>query len=195
MKERLRKSLLAIAMGTLMLLLNACETYQVPITYADPVTIQPGPRTVDLGRFIDERDQKGTALGSIRNEVGIPIKTLTTRKPVPELVHNAVGYGLKARGMLVDKGKGGYVIGGRIKEYYVHQLASQEARCVIQFEFFRRGNARPILVKTYRSQRNVRTPKVSYFGDVDEVADVASAALNDVIDQALDDPAFRRLLR
>ena len=195
MNERIRKPLLAVAAAALALLLNACETYQVPITYADPATIQPGPRTVDLGRFIDARDEKGTALGSIKNEVGIPIKTLSTRKPVPELVHNAVGYGLRARGMLVDKGKGRYVIGARIKEYYVHQLASQEAGCVIQFEYFRRGNSSPLLVKTYRSQRNRRTPKVSYFGDVDEVADVASAALNDVIDQALDDPEFRRLLR
>ena len=182
-------------MASLAVLLNACETYQVPITYADPATIQPGPRTVDLGRFIDDRDEKGTALGSIKNEVGIPVKTLTTRKPIPELVHNAVGYGLKARGMLVDKGEGRIVIGARVKEYYVHQLASQEAGCKIQFEYFRRGDPRPIMVKTYRSQRNHRTPKVSYFGDVDEVADLASAALNDVIDQALDDPDFRRLLR
>ena len=145
----------------------------------------PGPKTVDLGRFIDERDDKNMALGSIKNEVGIPIKTLTTRKPVAELVHNAVGYGLKSRGMLVDKGQGRYVLGARVKEYYVHQLASQESGCVIQFELFRRGASTPVLVKTFRSQRNRRTPKVSYFGDVDEVARVASDALQDVIDQAL----------
>lgn len=175
--------------------LSSCQTYQVPITYAEPATIQPGPHTIDLGRFIDERDGRGAKLGSIRNEVGIPIKTLTTRKPVAQLIHNAVGYGLKARGMLVDKGKGRYVIGARIREYYVHQLASQEAGCKIQFELFRRGNSRPVFVKTYRSQRNRRTPKVSYFGDVDEVAEVASSALQDVIDQALDDPEFRKALR
>ena len=195
MKERFRRKIFAITASAVALFLSSCQSYQVPITYAEPATVKPGPHTVDLGRFIDERDDKGTKLGSIKNEVGIPIKELTTRKPVAQLVHNAVGYGLKARGMLVDKGRGRYVLGGRVKEFYVHQLASQEAGCVIQFELFRRGSSRPALVKTYRSQRNRRTPKVSYFGDVDEVANVASAALQDVIDQLLEDPAFRSKLR
>ena len=147
---------------------------------------------MDLGKFTDVRDGTGITLGSIKNEVGVPIKTLTTRKPVAELVHNAVGYGLKVRGMLVDKGKGRYVIGGTISEFYAHQFASQESGCTIHFEVYRRGEKKPLFSKTYRSQRNRRTPKVSYFGNVDEVADVSSAALQDVIDQALDDPAFRR---
>lgn len=175
--------------------LSSCQTYQVPITYAEPTTIKPGPATVDLGRFVDARDAKGTALGSIKNEVGIPIKTLTTRKPVAELVHNSVGYGLRARRMLVGRGEGDYILGGMINEYYAHQLASQEAGCNIRFELYRRGKSRAVFVKTYKAQLNRRTPKVSYFGNVDEVADVSSAALQDVIDQVLDDPAFRRALR
>ena len=120
---------------------------------------------------------------------------MTTRKPVAQLVHNAVGYGLKARGMLVKAGSGRYVLGGTIQEFYAHQLTSQEAGCVIRFDLYRRGNERPVFSRAYRSQRNRTTPKVSYFGDVDEVADLSSAALQDVIDQVLDDPAFRRALR
>jgi hypothetical protein len=186
---------MAIAIGGLAVILNSCQTYQVPITYADPATVIPGPRRVDLGRFVDARDGRGTTLGSIKNEVGIPIKTLTTRKPVAELVHNAVGYGLKARGMLVDKGRGRYIISGKIIEFYAHQLVSQEAGCAIRFEMYRKGTTKPVFAKTYKAQRNRHTPKVSYFGNVDELADVSSAALQDVIDQALDDPALRRTLR
>ena len=195
MNQRTRARLSALVMAGLAAVLSSCETYQVPITYADPASVQPGPRWVDLGRFVDARDERGTALGSIKNEVGIPIKELTTRKPVAELVHNAVGYGLKARGMLVGPGRGRYVVGGTVLELYAHQFASQEAGCRIRFEVFRKGNPQVIFSKTYHSQRNRRTPKVSYFGDVDEVADVTSAALQDVIDQMLDDPEFRRLLR
>lgn len=182
-------------MGILAAVLSSCQTYQVPITYAAPTSVIPGPRQVDLGRFIDARDGTGIVLGSIKNEVGVPIKKLTTRKPVAELVHNSVGYGLKVRGMLVDKGKGRYLIGGTITEFYAHQLASQESGCTIRFQVFRRGKSKPIFSKSYRSQRNRRTAKVSYFGNVDELADVSSAALQDVIDQALDDPALRRVLR
>ena len=97
--------------------------------------------------------------------------------------------------MLADQGRGRYIIGGKITELYAHQMLSQEAGCTIRFEVFRPGNPQPIFAKTYTAQRNRQTSKVSYFGDVDEVADVTSAALQDVIDQALDDPAFRRVLR
>ena len=198
MNKRSSHQLLALALVTMAFGLGACQTYQVPITYADPATVIPGPRTVDLGRFIDardERDGRGRTLGSIKNEVGIPIKKLTTRKPVAQLVHNAVGYGLKARGMLVDTGKGRYLLGGTITEFYAHQFTSQESGCRIRFQVFRRGNPKPIFTRAYRSQRNRRTAKVSYFSSVDEVADVCSAALQDVIDQALDDPDLRRILR
>ena len=195
MKQRIRLGALGALLGALAVILSSCQTYQVPITYAAPETVIPGPAQVDLGRFTDARDGTGITLGSIKNEVGVPIKKLTTRKPVAEIVHNAVGYGLKVRGMLVDKGKGRYIIGGTISEFYAHQFASQESGCTIHFQVFRRGASKPIFAKTYRAQRNRRTPKVSYFGNVDEVADVSSAALQDVIDQALDDPALRRVLR
>ena len=114
---------------------------------------------------------------------------------IAELVHNAVGYGLRVRGMLVAEGGGEYVLGGRITEFYAHQLASQEGGCTITFELTLKGNPRPIFTKTYTAQRNRRTPKVSYWSSVDELADVTSAALQDVIDQMLDDPQFRRVIR
>ncbi len=102
---------------------------------------------MDLGRFVDARDGTGVVLGSIKNELGVPIKKLTTRKPVAELVHNSVGYGLKVRGMLVDKGKGRYLIGGTITEFYAHQLASQESGCTINFQVFRRGEKKPLFAR------------------------------------------------
>ena len=49
---------------------SSCQSYQVPITYAEPATVKPGPQWVDLGRFADERDGRGTTLGAIRNEFG-----------------------------------------------------------------------------------------------------------------------------
>ena len=195
MKQRRRIWPLGALIGILVAVLSSCSTYQVPITYAAPSSVIPGPRQVDLGRFVDARDGTGVVLGSIKNELGVPIKKLTTRKPVAELVHNSVGYGLKVRGMLVDKGKGRYLIGGTITEFYAHQLASQESGCTINFQVFRRGEKKPLFAKTYRAQRNRRTPKVTYWSNVDELADVSSAALQDVIDQALDDPALRRVLR
>jgi uncharacterized lipoprotein YajG len=196
MNQRFLVRLFPLALGAMAIGLSSCQTYQVPITYADPATVIPGPKLVDLGRFVDARDEvSGTALGSIKNEVGIPIKTLTTRKPVAELVHNAVGFGLKARGMLVGSGQGRYVLSGTITEFYAHQLASQTAGCTIRFQVFRKGKPRPVFERTYRSQRKWRTAKVSYFGNVDELADVSSAAMQDVIDQALDDPELRRVLR
>ena len=56
-------------------------------------------------------------MGAVMNEVGIPIKTIETWKPVAELVHNAFGYGLLVRNMRVAEGQQPRVlVGGQILE-------------------------------------------------------------------------------
>ena len=180
-----------------LLLFPSCTDYPVSLTYKPPGPNQrvlKGAPVVDLGRVTDVRDVRGTEIGSIKNEVGIPIKVLHAKKPIAEITHNAFAYAFEVRGMLAKRNPR-YVVSAEILELWVHQLASQEAGCRIRVNVTRRGSSRPVFSKVYSAKRTRQTPNVTYWSKVDEAATVTSAALQAVVDGAVDDPAFRRALR
>lgn len=180
-----------------LLLFPSCSDYRVALTYQPPAPGQPvlrGAPVVDMGRVGDVRDIRGTEIGAVRNEVGIPIKVLHAGKPIAEITHNAFAHALEVRGMLTKR-SARYLVSADIIELWCHQYTSLDAGCRIRVNVTRRGSNRVLFSKIYAAKRTRPTPNVTYWSNVNELASVTSAALQAVVDGALDDPALRRALR
>lgn len=189
--------LLTIA-GAALLLMPSCKTYSVSLTYEPPAPGAPvskGKPVVAVGKVNDARDVTGTEIGSIKNEVGLPIKTLHAKKPVAHITHNAFRYALKIRGMAAPKGKAKYTLSADVLELWCHQYVTQDAGCRIRVRISPVGSTRVLFSKVYAAKRSRPSPNVTYWSNVSEVASITSAALQSVIDGALDDPELRRALR
>ena len=190
------KSLLGAALCSL-LLFPSCTDYPVSLTYRPPAEgarIARGPAVVDMGRVNDMRDVRGTEIGAIRNEVGIPIKVLHAKKPIAQITHNAFAYAFEIRGMLAKR-NARYTVSADILEFWCHQLTTLDAGCRVRVRVTRPGSSSPVFTKIYASKRSRPTPNVTYWSKVDELAAVASEALQAVVDTAVDDPDLRRALR
>jgi hypothetical protein len=189
-------ALLGLA-ATSMLLFPSCTDYNVSLTYKPPVEgarINRGSPAIEMGRISDTRDVRGTELGAVRNEIGIPIKVIHAKKPVAEITHNAFAYALEIRGMLAKRNPR-YIVSAEVLELWCHQFTTQDAGCRIRVNITRRGENRPRFSKVYAAKRSRPTPNVSYWSRVEEMATVTSEALQAVVDGAIDDPALRRALR
>lgn len=188
--------ILGVALCSL-LLFPSCTDYAVSLTYRPPAEgarIARGPSVIDMGRVNDLRDVRGTEIGAIRNEVGIPIKVLHAKKPVAEITHNAFAYAFEIRGMLARR-KASYLVSADVLELWCHQFTTLDAGCRIRVKVSRPGSPRPVFAKVYAAKRSRQTPNVTYWSKVDELAAVTSEALQAVVDSAVDDPELRRALR
>ncbi len=189
---------LSLAAGAAILLCPSCKSYDVSLTYAPPAAgerVARGKPVVAMGRVNDSRDVTGTEIGAIRNEVGIPIKTLHAKRPVAQITHNAFSYALKTRGMVASRGKARYTLSADVLELWCHQFATQDAGCRIRVTLRPVGSTRVKFSKVYEAKRSRPSPNVTYWSKVDELATVTSEALQSVVDGAVDDPDFRRALR
>lgn len=180
-----------------MLLFDSCRSYHVSLTYTPPgpsARLYPGRPELRVGRINDTRDIKGTEIGAIRNEFGIPIKILHAKRPVAQIMHNAFTYALKIRDMSTLQNPG-YTLSADILELWCHQYTTQNAGCRVRVNIYSTRNKTIVFSKTYAAKHTQPTLKVSYWSNVEEVAAVVSKALQSVVDSALDDPEFRRAMR
>jgi len=185
------------AAASALLVLPSCTDYTVSLTYDPPEPgqfVNRGAPVLDMGRVTDVRDVRGTEIGAVRNEVGIPIKVLHTSKPVAQITHNAFAYALDVRGMLAKR-NARYSISAEILELWCHQYSTQDAGCRMRVSVHRKGNSQAKFTKVYSAKRSRPSPNVTYWSKVEEIASVTSDALQAVVDGAIDDPAFRRALK
>ena len=193
----LTRTNLLLAHGITLLLFSSCRSYHVSLTYT------PQPQEVEdksdapslrVGRINDVRDTKGTEIGTIRNEFGIPIITLHARRPIAQIAHNAFAYALKLRNMSTAKNPR-YTLSADIIELWCHQYTTQDAGCRARIHIYNTNTRNLIFSKEYAAKRSRQTLKVTYWSNVEEVAAVVSDTLQEIVDHALDDPDFRRALR
>lgn len=179
------------------LFFSSCRSYHVSLTYSPPIQrVQQAPETTRLkvGRVNDIRDVQGTEIGTIRNEFGVPIKTLHAKRPVAQIAHNALIYALKLRSASTADHPN-YVISADIIELWCHQYTTQEAGCRARIKLYNAETRTLRFSKEYAAKRTRQTLKVSYWSNVEELAAVVSEVLQAVVDDALDDPDFSRAIR
>jgi hypothetical protein len=191
------RTTLILAHSITLLLFSSCQSYHVSLTYTPPPRGAhekwDTPR-LRVGRINDVRDIQGTEIGAIRNEFGIPIKTLHAKRPIAQIAHSAFVYALKLRNMSTAKAPK-YTLSADIIELWCHQYTTQQAGCRVRINIYNTHSKNLIFSKEYAAKRTRQTLKVTYWSNVEELAAVVSEALQATVDGALGDPDFRRAVR
>jgi hypothetical protein len=151
-----------------------------------------------VGAFADARGDDPYWVGAIRGMLGNPLKTLVAKQPVSEIVRAYFYDGLRGRGFtLLDKG-GRYQIAGTVRKLNSIQIARIEANVEIDVEVLQLPGGQKVFGKTYSASRlegSLVTAEAGIFGSVEDLGALVNKTLREVVDKALDDPAFREVLK
>lgn len=176
-------------------LLSSCgSTSTVSLDYQPVGQMVTGPRKVAAGRFIDHRRAGAYFLGTVKSPIGTPMETITTRVPVEQVVRNSFAHGLSARGMLASQSGAQYILTGEILEFSADQLVRPGAYARVRVNLVRAGSGQIVFTRVYQGERVGSAYMPGTGSPVPAMQEMASRALQDAVDKALDDPAFRARL-
>lgn len=187
--NRLRFLLLA----ALLPVVSCTTTSQVSLDYV-PATgqMRPGPAEFGVREFSDQRGMEAPQLlGTVRTQIGTPIERVQTRVPVAQIVTNAFAHGLEARGMLAGGGASRYVITGEVQELYVQMLVRPYARAKVRVTVLDSTSGQIVHSEIFQGDRQGPAYVPGSGSPVPMLRDLASGALQDAVDRALDDPVLR----
>ena len=189
----------SIGVALAVLVLGGCSTNTVDISYdTTAVARQPAvaANSVKILSVSDGRKHGSHWLGAIRGPFGSPLKTLNTPVPVKDVVENAFTTALKARGLLASTG-GDYGMEVVINQFDSNQLVRREAHVRLHVSMVEFASGQQIYVADVRINKvsgSLITFDASVFADVEDLRKVANQALQEAIDQALDDPRLTETL-
>jgi uncharacterized lipoprotein YajG len=179
--------------------LGGCSTNTVDLSYdTTAAASQPAvaANSVKILSVSDGRKHGPHWLGAIRGPFGSPLKTLNTAVPVKDVVENAFTTALKARGLLASTG-GAYGMEVVINQLDSNQLVRREAHVRLHVSMVEFASGQQIYVADIRIDKvsgSLITFDASVFADVEDLRKVANQALQEAIDQALDDPQLKETL-
>ena len=200
MKVGKHRGSIGVALAVLAVLsLGGCSTNTVDISY-DTTALASQPavaaNSVKILSVSDGRKHGSHWLGAIRGPFGSPLKTLNTPVPVKDVVENAFTTALKARGLLASTG-GDYGMEVVINQFDSNQLVRREAHVRLHVSMVEFASGQQIYVADVRINKvsgSLITFDASVFADVEDLRKVANQALQEAIDQALDDPQLTETL-
>ncbi len=190
-------SLIILIPGITVMLFTSCRSYHVSLTYTPPLhgaQVTTDTSLFRVGKVSDSRDIKGTDIGTVRNEFGIPIKTLHAKRPVAQIAHSAFTYALNLRNRSPDNIPK-YTISVDILELWCNQYTAQDAGCRARVNVYETKTKKLVFTREYTAKRTRQTIKLTYWSNVEDLATVVSETLQAVVDSALDDPDFQQIDR
>jgi len=150
-----------------------------------------------LGAFADKRGEPLHWLGATRTGFGAPLKVLESDRPVAEMVQSAFLDGLRARGVTVDQSAGQNQITGTIKTLAGSKVVRREVNIEIEVAVSDQSG-KQVFARTY-STNNIDAAVVSFSAGfvitTDDLRATLERTLQETVDKALDDSAFRAALR
>ncbi len=178
---------------TASLLLSSCGTTPVSLDYQpNPALSTPGPAgSVAVGNFVNRRDMADFSLGTIRTPIGTPIEEMVTKVPIGQVVGNSFAYGLSTRKMQAGPHSAPYILGGDVLEFYCQQLVHPYAFAKINVTLIEARTGRVVFSRVYQADREASAYIPMSGSPVPMLRELASRALQDVVDQALNDAALR----
>lgn len=187
----LRAAQCALALG-----LAACTASQVSLDYQPSLAqVVKGKPVFSIGRFVNSRGEEAHYLGVIRTPVGTPLEYIQTRQPVEEIVRNAFTHACAARDMLTANAKSTYVITGEVLEMSCQQLVHPYAYVRLRMNVVKASTGELVFTRIYAGERQSAAYRPGSGSPVPELRELASRALQDAVDRALDDPEFRGRVR
>lgn len=151
---------------------------------------------VEIVAVSDNRKHGANWLGAIRGGYGNPLKTLETDGPVKDTVKLAFVQGLKARGLTGDVST--YAMTLDVEQFDCNQFIRREAHARINVALVNKASGQKAYQRqavTDLVQGSLITLDMGIFADVEDLRKVANAALQDAVDQVLNDPTFLALVR
>jgi uncharacterized lipoprotein YajG len=197
----MRKTSLATLVAAV--ILSGCWTTHLVLKYQPPpnvTTARPGTPTVMVGAFLDMRGYKRNWIGRIRGTFGNSLEKLVVDESVATLVQTQFRDGLLARQFPVVDVDAVFEISGVIRKLSSIQYVHVETDVEIEVQVRRLSTRESIFTHTYSAQavqasRAYTVQAVESARPVDAIRTLTQKTLRDVVNQALDDPAFREALR
>ena len=176
------------------LFLGGCSTTTVDLPYdTSVVASQPAVAATNSVKILsvsDGRKHGSHWLGAIRGGFGNALKTLKTEVPVKDVVENTFTTALKARGLLASTG-GDYGMEVVVNRFDCNQLSRREAHVRLHVSMVEFASGQQIYAKDIRVDKitgSLFTLDAGIFADVEDLRKVANQALQEAVDQVLDDP-------
>lgn len=183
--------------------LAACGTTAGGLKYSastqqPPKTSQAAKPVAAVAAFQDSRDLGDSDknwLGTIRGGFGNPLKTLTSDRPVADLVQDIFADGLRARRVDIDSTSPNRLT-GRILTLYADQYVRREGKVEIELAVQDSQGTRKF-TRTYSANRleDGGLLATGIFASTDDLRATLERTLSEVVDKALDDPDLRGALR
>ena len=191
MISRILLSVLALAA---LALLPNCTSSNVSLDYLpNAAGNQRGPAVFSVGVFVDERGVPSNYLGGIGVPHLVNLENVYSKVPVEESVRNGFLHALDARKMLASSSSK-YSISGTVLDLHCEMLTNPYAVANLRVNVSD-SHGHIIHSKEYTAERQ----SVFYMhgsGDpVPVLRNLTSRALQDAIDQAIDDPEMRAAMR
>jgi hypothetical protein len=195
----MRATRIAVIVSILTFSGAACTTSRVAVGYkpSGAPAVSSSQGLVEVGAFADKRGEPSNWLGAIRGGFGNPLKNLESDEPVSDVVTHAFADGLKARGLLASAGGGRYALSGTIRGLACDQMARREASADLQVVLRDTATGQEVLSKGYKAENiegSVLSLKTGVFASVEDLRVLIEKTLQQAVDSALDDPAFRAAL-
>lgn len=194
-----RDSIRPLLTALVVLFLSGCSTNAVQLTYdTSAVASQPAAAasSVEIMSVGDNRKHDPYWLGAIRGGFGNPLKTLTTDVPVKDVVENTFTAALNARGLLASTG-GVYGMQVVINQFDCNQVVRREAHVRLHISMVDLASGQQIYAKDFRVDKvvgSIGALDTAIFAAVEDLRKLANQALQEAVDQALDDPQFNETL-
>jgi uncharacterized lipoprotein YajG len=184
-------------------ILSGCWTTHLALKYQAPPKVTPaaaGAPTIMMGKFVDVRGEKPNWIGRIRGTFGNSLERLVVDESVATLVQTQFRDGLLARQFAVVDAGAEIEMSGVIRKLSSIQYVHLETDVDIEVQLRRSPSGDQIFSHAYSARavepsRAYTVQAVESARPVDAIRALTERILRDVVNQALDDPAFRGALR
>ena len=119
---------------------------------------------------------------------------MQTRLPVNQIVTNAFGHGLEARGMLTSPRAARYVVTGEVLGLNCQMLVRPYGYARVRVTVLEAGSGQIIFSRVYEGERQNSAYLPGSGSPLGSLTGLVSGALQDVVDKALDDSTLRSRL-
>ena len=179
----------------LALTLVGCTTTRVSMEQQKYTGAKENHPVIAVGTFTDQRKHEPNWLGAIRGGYGNPLKTLTTPKPVKEVVRDTFEQALQQRGLAAAVGKAKYRLDGDVVQYDCNQYARREAHVSLTLKLVNLATGREVYSKAIAVD-NVEGSRLSLktgiFASVDDLKVLAERTLAQAVSDFFADPGFKQ---
>ena len=173
--------------------LASCATQSsVTLDYVPaPGGPQRGAPQFTIGAFANKRNVDSYYLGTVKLPLGVPIEQLQSQSPVETITANCFAHAMEYRGMLTDSNKASFLITGDVLDLQGELLVHPYANVRLRMNVVEIGSGRVLFSKVYKAERQTTAYRPGSGSPVPILQELISRALQDAVDQAVDDPAMR----